>query len=155
MEEPQRKEFEAQTVISMDHRGPHDDIGLVYHKLYEWAKSHDVEVTGRGLTIFHCPPNEFNSKSGLFEVCLPVESAPEGDTEVKVRELPACTVACVAVAGPYDQIPARYTEMLAWLDVEGWEVAGPPREVYLKRPAFPQQADPNEFLTEIQFPIKQ
>ena len=44
--------------------------------------------------------------------------------------------------------------MLAWLDAEGWDVVGPPREVYLKRPDAKGKGDPKEFVTEIQFPIK-
>jgi effector-binding domain-containing protein len=58
------------------------------------------------------------------------------------------------VNGPYKQTPSHYTEMLAWLDAEGWDVVGPPREVYLKRPDAKGKGDPKEFVTEIQFPIK-
>jgi effector-binding domain-containing protein len=58
------------------------------------------------------------------------------------------------VNGPYKQTPSHYTEMLAWLDAENWDVVGPPREVYLKRPDATGKGDSNEFVTEIQFPIK-
>jgi effector-binding domain-containing protein len=64
-------------------------------------------------------------------------------------------VASVTVKGPYAQIPAHYTEMLAWLSAEGWEIDGPPREVYIKRPKADGSGDPAAFVTEIQFPIKQ
>ncbi len=71
-----------------------------------------------------------------------------------MKTQPALTVAYSRVKGPYDRIPAHYTEMLAWLDAQGWEAAGPPREVYLRRPGAHGEGDPNEFLTEIQFPIR-
>ena len=154
MEAPEKKQFEAQTVIAIEHQGAYADIGKVYHKLYEWAKKKDVNIAGRGLTIFLCPPNEFDPSSAVFEVCLPVEPAPQGDEKVKVKELAACAVAAVTVTGPYGQIPAHYTEMLAWLSTEGWEVDGDPREVYIKRPHAGGAGDPDEFVTEIQFPIK-
>ena len=154
MEAPQKKECEAQTVVSIRHEGSHDEIGQVYHELYEWARAHEVKVAGQGLTIFLSPPAEFDPASGTFEVCLPVEAAPEGDANVQVKELPACTVASVTVQGPYEQIPAHYTELLAWLSTWGCQAAGSPREVYLKRPDARGEGDPSEFVTEIQIPIE-
>jgi effector-binding domain-containing protein len=43
--------------------------------------------------------------------------------------------------------------MLAWLNAEGWEITGPPREVYIKRPDARGKGDPHTFITEIQFPV--
>jgi len=154
MEAPEKKKLDAQTVISIRHTGSHDEIGKVYHELYEWARANDVKIAGPGLTIFHSSPSEMDSQTAVFEVCLQVESPPKGDGRITVKELPACTVAYVTVKGPYDQIPAHYTELHAWLDVEGWELTGPPREVYIKRPDAAGGGDPNEFVTEIQFPVK-
>ena len=154
MEAPEQKPCEAQTVIAMKHQGSHDDIGGVYHQLHRWAREHGVTLTGPGFTVFLSPPEEFDPRSGTFEVCLPVESASQGDAKVTVKEVPACTVAYVTVKGPYSEIPAHYTEMLAWLQVQGWEIAGPPREVYLKRPDERGGGDPSQFITEIQFPIR-
>ena len=153
MEKPQVKECEAKTVIAIRHRGSHDEIGRVYHELNQWARQHSVKVKGPGLTAFLDPPDKFDPASGLFEVCLPVESPPAGDERVLVKEVPACTVAYVSVRGPYTQIPTHYTELLAWLSVEGREVAGPPREVYITHPQTHDSAEQNEYLTEIQFPI--
>ena len=152
MEAPDRKQCPAQTVIAIEHRGSHDDIGGVYRQLMEWAKTKGVGVTGPGLTIFLSPPEQFDPQSGVFEVCMPVAAAPEADGEVKVKELPACTVACTTVTGPYSEIPAHYTEMLAWLSMEGLEIAGPPREVYIKHPG--SVCCDKELVTEIQFPVR-
>jgi len=151
---PEQKTVEAQTVITMTHTGSHADIGAVYRELHAWAMSHNVSVLGPGLTIFHCAPNEFVAESAVFEVCLPVPSGTEGDTRVTVKSLPSHTVAAIRVTGPYRQIPAHYTEMLAWLTADGLEPSGAPREVYIKRPAADGTGDPNAFVTEIQFPIE-
>ena len=153
MQAPEMKDVPAQTVIAIEHRGGHDEIGQVYHKLHEWAQARGLIVTGRGLTIFLGPPSESGSQTRAFEVCLPVASTPAGDAAVKVRVLPGCTVAAVTVKGGYDRIPAHYAEMLAWLSAEGREIVGAPREVYIKRPDARGGGEPEEFLTEIQFPI--
>ena len=150
---PELKEIPGQTVIAIEHQGGHDEIGQVYHKLHEWARSHNITPVGPGITIFRDPPNEFDPQSGFFEVCLPVAAAAEGDASVKVKQLPACTVAAQTVEGPYHRIPAHYTEILAWLSSEGKEIVGPPREVYIKRPSARGSGDPGKYLTEIQFPV--
>jgi effector-binding domain-containing protein len=151
---PEKKRLKEQTVIWLDYAGAHDEIGKVYHELKEWAARNKVKLTGPGFTVFLGPPSEFDPSSALFEVCMPVAPTTKGDAKVRVKKLPAMTVAAAQVKGPYSQIPAHYTEMLAWLDAEGWDVAGPPREVYLKRPDAAGKGDPNEFVTEIQFPVK-
>ncbi len=153
MQELQKKKLPAQTVISIEHAGAHNDIGKVYHSLYGWATRYSLKAAGPAFTIFLDPPNEIDPASGRFEVCLPVTGSPKADAKVAVKKLPARTVAFGQVKGPYSQISAHYTEMLAWLSAQGWEIVGPPREVYIKHPDAQGKGDPKEFLTEIQFPI--
>jgi len=153
MDAPQRKEVPAQTVIAMRHEGNHDEIGKVYRALYEWAEQKGVEVIGKGLTVFLNRPNEFDPKSAVFDVCLQVPKGTSGDENVTVKELAACEVYAARVKGAYDTIPAHYSELLAWMDADGAEVAGAPREVYINRPKADGGGDPAEFVTEIQFPI--
>ena len=155
MLEPVTKDVPPQTVISMQHTGPYGEIGNVYHRLHEWARKRNLNVTGKGLTVFLSPPGEFDQESAIFEVCLPVDTLPSGDSEVSVKKLPPVRVAAVQVKGPYEKIPAHYTEMLAWLNAQGLEIAGPPREVYIKRPDVQGGGGPEEFITEIQFPIRE
>jgi len=154
MDAPEKKHFEARTVISMKHTGSHDEIGKVYHELHEWAREKDVKVEGPGITTFLVPANEYDPQSSVFEICLPVAAGTAGDDRVDVKELPACTVASVVVKGPYSEIAAHYAEAVAWLSSEGWETAGPPREIYIKRPDGQGGGEPSEFVTEIQFPIR-
>ena len=153
MQAPTIKQVEAQTVISVRHTGSHSDIGGVYRQLHEWARERAVEIQGPGLTTFLCPANEFDPESALFEVCMPVAPGTQGDAKVTVKELPARTVAAIRVTGSYEHIPAHYTEMLAWLVANGSEVTGPPTEVYVKGPKADGSRPPEEFVTEIQFPV--
>jgi len=149
----EQKKIPAQTVICLEHMGTHGQIGLVYHELNAWAKKNSVKGSSAAFTVFLDPPNEFDPNSGRFEVCLPVAAAPKVDGKLKVKSFPACTVAFSRVKGPYSQIPAHYAEMLAWIDAQGLEIAGAPREVYLRRPDVKGKTDPSEFVTEIQFPV--
>ena len=153
MEAPERKEIPRMDVVFMKHSGSYDEIGQVYRSLYKWAREHNITVAGKGLTVFLNKPGDFNPAEGEFEVCLPFEGEAAAADNVGVKELPARTVASVTVKGPYGEIPAHYTELLAWLSVEGWAADGCPREVYLKRPDNSDTIDPDAYLTEIQIPV--
>lgn len=151
MEQPQRKSLDAQTVLSIEHVGPYDEIGNVYHRLFSWAQQARVEPTGQAFTVFVEPPDQLDWNAGHFEVCLPVAQGTQGGGEVRIKTLPATEVLSTVVEGPYSEMPAHYSEFLAWLAVEGTTPAGPPREVYLVHPGSPR---PEKLKTEIQFPIK-
>jgi len=151
MLEVQQKQVQAETVIALQHGGPYGEIGQTYQEIFKWAQAKKVRPTGAPRTVFLSPPNELDPHSGLFEVCMPVPAGTVGDAKVTVKKLPAMTVAFAVVKGPYEKISGHYSEMLAWLSAEGLEVAGPPREIYLKGPQ--SRVKPEEYLTEIQFPV--
>lgn len=155
MEALQRKQIAAQPVICLQHTGKHDDIGKIYHQLYQWADAHKVTVTGPGMAIFLRSAQEPGPARGRFEVCLPVSGEVCGDQEVAAKKLPAGTVAYATVTGPYQEIPAHYDEILAWMAVQGMAPSGPPREVYRRHPDVSGGGDPAEFVTEIQFPVEE
>ena len=154
MEAPQRKHIEARTVAVLEHAGSHEEIGAVYHRLLDWAREAGVEPAGRPFTVFLESVDELDWGSSRFEVCLPVPEGTAGSGEVAVRTQPAADVLATVVEGPYSEVPAHYTELLSWIDYEGVEVAGPPREVYLVHPGPDGSGEPKTFRTEIQFPIQ-
>lgn len=63
------------------------------------------------------------------------------------------TAACVLHQGPYQTIGLAYGALQQWIEQNGYEFAGPPRESYIDG-AWNRQ-DPSEWLTEVQVPIKQ
>ena len=154
MQQISTKRVPAFRVIARRYEGSYDDMGRIYHELRAWARRHKVSVSGPGFTIFLSPPDEHTWARARYEVCLPVSGHVEPSGDVQLKEIPEANVAFAQVEGPYSQIPAHYAEMLAWLDVNGMEITGPAREVYLRRPDAHGAGDPSRFLTEIQFPIR-
>lgn len=52
--------------------------------------------------------------------------------------------------GPFHNIGATYDTLMKWVEANGYQVAGYPREVYLSL----DKAAPETWITEIQFPIQ-
>ena len=75
------------------------------------------------------------------------------DTEhVKFRTLPEVAVASCTFKGSYTRITDVYAAVIAWMEANGYEPAGPMFNIYHVSPHETQ--DPDEFVTEICYPVK-
>ena len=75
------------------------------------------------------------------------------DTEhVKFHTLPEVTVASCTYQGSYTQITDVYAAVIAWMEANGYEPAGPMFNIYHISPHETQ--NPEEFVTEICYPVK-
>ena len=75
------------------------------------------------------------------------------DTEhVKFQTLPEVTVASCTYQGSYTQIVDVYAAVIAWLEANGYEPAGPMFNIYHVSPHETQ--NPEKFVTEICYPVK-
>jgi effector-binding domain-containing protein len=71
--------------------------------------------------------------------------------QLKCRELPATNVASVVHHGLFDAaFGEAYHTILRWIEVNGYRIVGPFREIYLNY----AEDDAQESTTEIQFPVE-
>ena len=85
-------------------------------------------------------------------MCVPLEIMKMAESgEANVKEVPAQYVAFMVHKGPYDQMGQIFQKLSMWISQQGYEIAGPPQEVYYTRP---DQLPPEEWITEVRFPIK-
>ena len=73
--------------------------------------------------------------------------------KVQVHELPAVKVASAIHNGAYNRLTQAYDDLLRWVGSNGYQVAGPIRELYLKC-SQPVRQDDESYVTEIQVPVK-
>jgi effector-binding domain-containing protein len=79
-----------------------------------------------------------------------VEVAPDPGNP-GVKRLDAVQVATAMHRGPYDEVEATYRALLTWVEANGYEIVGPPEELYYNEPA---KTPPGEPLTEIRLPVR-
>jgi DNA-binding transcriptional MerR regulator len=85
--------------------------------------------------IFHGPIN--HQDNGPIEVCLPLTAEHTPDGDVTVRILPAGNAACVTMRGDDCEFPvilSAYDAAASWITRNGYEMAGPPREIWIAPP---------------------
>jgi effector-binding domain-containing protein len=125
--------------------------GGLWGELEGYLAMHRVRPSGACFTLYH--DDDYKERDWDLEVCEPIEGEMTESQRVKVRELPAMTVACAIHNGPFVTLSEAYGAIGRWIDANGYRIAGPCREVYLNPAKNGSQTDPNT-VTEIQFPVQ-
>ena len=78
-----------------------------------------------------------------------------GSEKVKIQNLPEVEqMASVIHRGPYEYIHLAYQALMSWVESNGYQIAGPDREIYMKGPGQISKGNPKDYITEIQMPVK-
>ena len=71
---------------------------------------------------------------------------------VNIYDLEETTAACTVHSGAYERLGEAYDALLKWVSENGYEIAGPVREMYL-HVVKPVRQDDESYVTEIQVPV--
>ncbi len=102
-------------------------------------------------TIYH--DGEYKEKDIDVEICEAVTDYGKDSDKVKFKKVERVdNAACVLHKGPYNTIGMSYGIIMNWIEENAYEIIGLPRESYID--GIWNKEDPEEWLTEIQVPIK-
>jgi effector-binding domain-containing protein len=133
-----------------DHIPTHSEQGHLWQALGEHIEKHGVKIVPPCMVIYH----EGSSDTYVdAEVIEPIAGdLPETD-RIKVKILGGVAeMACVVHKGPFQTLHNAYNSLLNWMEENRYEMAGPQRELYLAGEW--STADANEYITEIQCPVR-
>lgn len=149
------KSLVAQHVLSVRQIIPTPvDVGTLITDCFNTLARHDLQPNAPPQAIYH--DEEFKPVDLDVEVVLAVAPSvavnltlPHGQ-HVTPRDLPAIPSAASLVhIGPYTELSRAYTMLGQWIAANGFQIAGPSREVYLSPAA--ANSDP---VVEIQWPVR-
>jgi effector-binding domain-containing protein len=157
------REIESQLVLSWREVVPDDDrIQYMFEEAETYIAPFNARADKPPMTVYH--DQEYREKDIDAEVILPLKFAIAGTRELHVVHLPLIhTAACVVHTGDYATIYQAYNALLEWIEANGYRIAGPIREVYLRYtadglgfdlPPTYLAKDPNSFVTELQLPVE-
>jgi effector-binding domain-containing protein len=135
--------------------------GPLWQELDNHLRQHNTRPCGPAMTIYF--DTEYREQDVDLEVALPISAAIPPGENISVRELAGWdSVACLIHQGSFDNVSESYTGLLAWIEENGFRIAGPNREIYLHSPMsgpsdLPHdetQLTPPASVTEIQFPVE-
>ena len=146
------KKVEPQLVAAIRQVIPaYKEVGQLYGQLFAHMGRHGGRPAGSPLAIYHDP--EFRERDADVEVAVPLAAPLPGSEPVSVRELAGVEQAASMVyKGGYEGIGEAYNTLLAWVGANGYRIAGPVREVYLRGPE--SGPDSSSYVTDVQVPVE-
>ncbi|WP_277669007.1 MerR family transcriptional regulator [Caproiciproducens galactitolivorans] len=138
--------FQPKTIFSLRRRMGVKDFPRAYGDLFAEMERNKVKPCGPLLTVYH--DSEFNHDATDIEVGAEVPQ----DSACTVRKLDPGLCCFATHVGPYENFNQCYTALMEWIDREGYTISGPPFELYIK--GYDDNVAPEEFVTEVYFPIK-
>jgi effector-binding domain-containing protein len=149
----QLKTTEPETVAFIAMNGPYDQIPQAMGQLYRWVGECGLEPVGMPESVFLTDPAA-EPVEIAWEVRTPVAGAipdrPIDANRCGVKHVDPHMVAFAMHRGEYETVGRTYGELMSWVEANGYEVMGPPEELYYSDPATTAPAD---YLTEIRFPV--
>ncbi|TCO70384.1 GyrI-like domain-containing protein [Marinisporobacter balticus] len=94
------------------------------------------------------------TKTGVMELCVPTAQTPVGKG-IEVKEMTRIKAICVTHIGSYETMYKAYATIDKFSAENGLKITPPFREVFIKGPGMFLKGNPDKYITEIQFPIKE
>jgi len=144
------KHMDGFRVACVPHGGPYTEIGVAFQRLLRLLRDHRVRPDGPMMSIFFEEPTHA-SEHPKSEAAVPVLGDLRPDAELRVRDLPPCTVASLIHDGPYAHLSESYAVLFDWIRENRYERCGPVREVYCHDLS---EVPPWIFYAELQAPVR-
>ena len=103
------------------------------------------------MALYFNGPGEVPEAELKWRIGMPIgkETEPAAPLGKDVFDFPK--VASYLYVGPYEKVGEAYAKIMAYLDQNGWKIAGPALETYLNNP---QEVAPEKLETEIILPVE-
>jgi effector-binding domain-containing protein len=118
-----------------------------FQAVYDYLRRAGIAPTGPPFARY-----TFLAGVVAVEAGFPVPYEIPGDDLVKSSALPAGHAAVTTHIGGYEDLDRAYLAIVSWLDVHGYELAGPHWEVYRTDPS--AEPDPTRWRTDIVVPYR-
>ncbi len=119
-----------------------------YKEVYDYLRRQGVRDDGLCMALWHSPADVYANEDA--EAMVVVDRLLPGTETVKVYELPSTLVAAVVHHGDFEEFTQGHAALLEWIDANGYRLAGPYRELYIKH----DKRNLSDTITEIQHPVE-
>lgn len=143
------RDIEPIRVAFVKYKGVVSEASKVFPNVF---KAIQGKVNG---TLFFCYyVMDQKSKIAEMELCVPTAETPHGNG-ISVKEMPRIKAICVTHIGSYETINYAYEAIEHYAHENNITLQFPFREVYIKGPGMIFKGNPDKYITEILFPLKE
>jgi len=148
--EVEEKRMKDTKVAFIRYRGPYDKIPELIGEVVEWVMNKGLTMTGTIYGAYFNRPGDVPPEELFYEIGAPFEGTANDEGKVQVKLIPEHTVVATIHKGPYDQLGPVIDKLAEYTVKNGYDIIGPVTEIYLNSP---EEVEPEELLTEVQFPV--
>jgi effector-binding domain-containing protein len=141
-------DFPEMTVLSHREKDSLYSMGKHIKELYKNAAIRGLKPSGPAFSVYFEKPTDPGSVD--YEILLPVEG-PQEELD-KLADMGGDPCLRLRVKHSYKKFEAAYQALSDYVAKEGYEISGPPREVYVRGPMLFGLLSTQ--VTDIYFPIK-
>lgn len=124
--------------------------GHLWEELGQHIEKSGAKIVSPCMVIYHESGHKEDSVDA--EIIEPIVGDLPETERIRVKYLDAVKeMATVVHQGSYENLHLAYNAISKWIEENGYQIAGAPRELYLKGEWLTN--DPNEYITEVQFPV--
>lgn len=143
------RDIEAIRVAFLRYKGIVAEANKFFPNVF---KSIQGKSNGAPFFCYHVMNQE--TKMGEIDLCVPTEETPTRNG-IEVKEIPRIKAVCATHVGSYETLYKTYREIDQYAKKHKLQLQLPFREVYIKGPGMFLKGNPNKYITEILFPIKE
>ena len=127
-----------------------DDMGRLIGELMGWVMKRGVKTEGPPFAVYYSSPDDMARGEMQFEVGIAFVGEAQEEGTIRIKTFRAQNVLSAIHKGPYNQIAPVYAALMEYATNNGYEVIGPPMELWLTNP---MEVAESELLTEVRFPV--
>jgi effector-binding domain-containing protein len=145
------KKTPSQKVVSIREILPnYSATGQLFQKIAPYIFKSGSQIAGPPMLIIY--DEGYKEKDVDVEVAFPVARDVPSKGDFKCREVSGYDQMATTIhKGSYETVGCAYSALGKWIGTNGYQIIGPCREIYFTDPS--SGTPPNEYVTEIQFPV--
>lgn len=144
------KNIEETQVAYVSATGSYEQLPELFGEVVGYVMKEELKITEPPYGIFFNSPMEVPPEELQFEIGIPFIGEAKGEGRVKIKKVPAHYVASTVYKGHYGQALQIYQALIEYTAMNGYEIVGPVKEIYLNNP---MEVIEDELLTEVRFPV--
>nr|7ZHD_A Chain A, Transcription activator effector binding [Ruminiclostridium cellulolyticum] len=143
------KDVEPIRVAFMHYKGPAAGASKVMPNVF---KSIQGKANGAPFICYYVMDQQ--TMTGEMDLCVPTAENPVGNG-IAVKDMPRIKAISATHIGPYETMQPVYEAIESYAREKNLILQPPFREVFIKGPGMILKGNPNKYITEVLFPIKE
>jgi effector-binding domain-containing protein len=132
-----------------DFSGTH--IARMFQELIGFVMNSEAKPAGPTMMIYK--DEDYKEQDADIEIAFQIDREVETKGRINIYELPGTEQAADLVfKGPYEDMGEAYNAVMSWIAGNDYKINGFCREIYIVSPG--DTKDPNEYVSEIQIPVR-